>query len=230
VEREHGEKQVPEATQIVDLYHAREHLHDLARLLEFMLLDRKDEWLAARLEDLDYGDIDGICNAARAYPLTGVKKDELDTAWATSRTTRPACATTCSVPAARSSAPAQLSPAARRSSGSVSSSLACIGPSPAPMPSLRSAASRPAGPNTTSGQQHATRPEWPDQPNPLNDLSHLQNWRAPTMTAGCAHRSRLTARPADWLYMLAAVAGLAADSTDQAPAKAARYPARHRNA
>ena len=70
----------PEATQIVDLFHAREHLHDLARLLEFMLCDRKDEWLAARLEDLDYGDIDGICDAARAYPLEGVKKDELDTA------------------------------------------------------------------------------------------------------------------------------------------------------
>ena len=33
-----------------------------------------------RLEDLDYGDIDGICAAARVYPLTGVKKDELDTA------------------------------------------------------------------------------------------------------------------------------------------------------
>jgi hypothetical protein len=70
----------PEATQIVDLFHAREHLHDLARQLEFMLLDRKDQWLAARLEDLDYGDIDGIVAAARAYPLTGVKKDELDTA------------------------------------------------------------------------------------------------------------------------------------------------------
>jgi len=70
----------PEATQIVDLYHAREHLHDLARLLEFMLGDRKDEWLAARLGDLDYGDIGGICKAARAYPLTGIKKDELDTA------------------------------------------------------------------------------------------------------------------------------------------------------
>lgn len=70
----------PEATQIVDLYHAREHLHDLARLLEFMLLDRKDEWLAARLEELDYGDIDGICTAARVYPLTGARKDELDTA------------------------------------------------------------------------------------------------------------------------------------------------------
>ena len=70
----------PEATQIVDLFHAREHIHDLARLLEFMLLDHKDEWLAARMEDLDYGDIDGICAAARIFPLAGVKKDELDTA------------------------------------------------------------------------------------------------------------------------------------------------------
>ena len=64
----------------MDLFHAREHLHDLARSLEFMLLDRKDEWLAARLEDLDYGDIDGICRAARACPLEGIKKDELETA------------------------------------------------------------------------------------------------------------------------------------------------------
>jgi hypothetical protein len=70
----------PEATQIVDLFHAREHLHDLARVLEFILGDRKDDWLTARLEDLDYGDIDGICAAARAYSLAGVKKDELDTA------------------------------------------------------------------------------------------------------------------------------------------------------
>ena len=64
----------------MDLHHAREHLNDLARLLEFMLLDNKQDWLAARMEDLDYGDIDGICKAARAYRLTGIKKDELDTA------------------------------------------------------------------------------------------------------------------------------------------------------
>ena len=70
----------PQATQIVDLYHAREHLHDLTRLLEFMLLDRREEWLAARLEDLDHGDIGGICRAARVYRLTGAKKDDLDTA------------------------------------------------------------------------------------------------------------------------------------------------------
>ena len=68
----------PEATHIVDLYHAREHLHSLTRSLEFMLLDRKDDWLAARLEDLDHGDIDGIEAAVRRYPLEGIKKDEIE--------------------------------------------------------------------------------------------------------------------------------------------------------
>jgi hypothetical protein len=67
----------PGATQVVDLYHAREHLHSLTRSLEFMLGDRKEEWLAARLADLDYGDIDGISAAVRRYPLEGVKKDEV---------------------------------------------------------------------------------------------------------------------------------------------------------
>jgi hypothetical protein len=70
----------PEATCIVDLFHAREHLHDLARKIEFMLGDRKDEWLAGRLEDLDYGYIDGITAATRKYPFEGVKKAEVDTA------------------------------------------------------------------------------------------------------------------------------------------------------
>ncbi|MBO0804241.1 MAG: ISKra4 family transposase, partial [Nocardiopsaceae bacterium] len=68
----------PEATQIVDLYHAREHLHSLARSLEFMLGDHYSEWLQARLEDLDYGYIDGIAAAVRSYPLEGVKKDEAE--------------------------------------------------------------------------------------------------------------------------------------------------------
>lgn len=68
----------PEATQIVDLFHAREHLHSLTRSLEFMLLDRRDEWLAARLADLDYGYIDGIEAAVRRYPLEGARKDEVE--------------------------------------------------------------------------------------------------------------------------------------------------------
>jgi hypothetical protein len=65
---------------VVDLYHAREHLHDLARLLEFMLGDGKDAWLQARLGNLDAGDIDAICSAARVFPLAGKKDTELQTA------------------------------------------------------------------------------------------------------------------------------------------------------
>jgi len=70
----------PEATQIVDLYHAREHLHDLAKLLEFMLGDHKDAWLAARLAELDDGDTEAICAAARTFPLAGNKAAGLQTA------------------------------------------------------------------------------------------------------------------------------------------------------
>jgi hypothetical protein len=70
----------PEATQIVDLYHAREHLHDLARLLEFMLGDRREPWLAARLSELDDGDTAAITAAARTFPLSGRKAADLDTA------------------------------------------------------------------------------------------------------------------------------------------------------
>jgi hypothetical protein len=68
----------PEATCIVDLYHAREHLHSLARSLEFMLLDHYSEWLQARLEDLDYGYIDGIEAAVREFPLEGTRKTETE--------------------------------------------------------------------------------------------------------------------------------------------------------
>jgi hypothetical protein len=68
----------PEATCIVDLYHAREHLYSLTQSLEFMLGDHQEDWLAARLEDLDYGHIDGIQAAVRKYPLEGAKKDEVD--------------------------------------------------------------------------------------------------------------------------------------------------------
>lgn len=70
----------PEATQIVDLYHAREHLHDLARLLAFMLGNHHDDWLAQRLDDLDNGDTDAITAAARVFPLAGAKAEELATA------------------------------------------------------------------------------------------------------------------------------------------------------
>ena len=68
----------PQATQIVDLYHAREHLAGLAEHLAF-ILDDKQAWLNERNDDLDNGDIDAIVTAARAYPLAGVKAGDLDT-------------------------------------------------------------------------------------------------------------------------------------------------------
>ena len=61
----------PEATQIVDLYHAREHLHDLGKLLAFMLGDQHATWVAGRSDELDDGDIEALLSAARAFPLTG---------------------------------------------------------------------------------------------------------------------------------------------------------------
>jgi hypothetical protein len=68
----------PHATCIVDIYHAREHLHDLAAHLAFITPDPA-QWLEARSAELDAGDIPAIIAAARQYPLAGVKADELDT-------------------------------------------------------------------------------------------------------------------------------------------------------
>jgi hypothetical protein len=51
---------LPEATPIVDLYHAREHLHALATGLVGVLGDQHHDWLAARLADLDNGDIETL--------------------------------------------------------------------------------------------------------------------------------------------------------------------------
>ena len=50
-------QRLPAATQIVDHYHAREHLHDLANLLAPILGQDHPAWLTARLADLDAGDI-----------------------------------------------------------------------------------------------------------------------------------------------------------------------------
>jgi hypothetical protein len=58
----------PGATQIVDLYHAREHLHALAALVAPALADPRG-WLDARLADLDRGDVPTLLAATRALAL-----------------------------------------------------------------------------------------------------------------------------------------------------------------
>ncbi len=79
----------PEATQIVDLYHAREHLHELGKMLAFMLGDTSSEWLADRSAELDDGDIDALAAAARVFPLTGIKAADRDKALAYFETNAP---------------------------------------------------------------------------------------------------------------------------------------------
>jgi hypothetical protein len=68
----------PHATHITDIYHAREHLHDLANHLAFITPDPA-QWREDRLAELDTGNIEAIIHAARQYPLEGIKAAELDT-------------------------------------------------------------------------------------------------------------------------------------------------------
>jgi len=70
----------PAATQIVDLYHAREHLHELANLAARLLAGHRDEWLAARLAELDAGDIPALLAAGRDLKFTGSLAGERDKA------------------------------------------------------------------------------------------------------------------------------------------------------
>jgi hypothetical protein len=72
-----AEKLYPHATHIVDIYHAREHLTDLASHLAFITPD-PEQWLASRSEELDAGNIDAVIETATACPLHGVKADDLD--------------------------------------------------------------------------------------------------------------------------------------------------------
>lgn len=71
---------LPEATPIVDLYHAREHLHALASQLAHVLGPDHPAWLEARLADLDAGDIESLVTAARQLDLTGTAAHERDKA------------------------------------------------------------------------------------------------------------------------------------------------------
>jgi hypothetical protein len=67
----------PHATHITDIYHAREHLHDLAAHLAFITPDPA-QWLEDRSAELDAGNTGAIIEAASCYPLDGVKAGELD--------------------------------------------------------------------------------------------------------------------------------------------------------
>ena len=70
-------KLYPQATHITDIYHAREHLTDLAAHLAFITPDPA-QWLADRNAELDAGNVQAIIDAASACPLDGVKATDLE--------------------------------------------------------------------------------------------------------------------------------------------------------
>ncbi len=70
----------PSATHIVDLYHERVHLSDLAKLLACVLGDERAAWLAERKDELDDGDIPAILAAARTLDVPADKTKDIDTA------------------------------------------------------------------------------------------------------------------------------------------------------
>jgi hypothetical protein len=72
----------PEATQIVDLYHAREHVHELATLAARLLRGHRPDWLAQRLDELDTGNIPALLSAGRALKFIGCLAAERDKALA----------------------------------------------------------------------------------------------------------------------------------------------------
>jgi len=66
-----ADQHFPAATQIAGLYHAREHVHDLATLAARLLRDSQPDWLTQRLEELDHGNIPALLAAGRALKFTG---------------------------------------------------------------------------------------------------------------------------------------------------------------
>jgi hypothetical protein len=63
-----ADRDYPQATRIVDWFHAAEHVHDLGRLLEDVVGDRQ-EWVEARLGELYQGDTAAIAWAVGALNL-----------------------------------------------------------------------------------------------------------------------------------------------------------------
>jgi hypothetical protein len=73
-----ADQHFPAATQIVDLYHAREHVHDLATLATRLLRGSHPGWLADRLAELDAGDITALLAAGRDLKFTGALARDRD--------------------------------------------------------------------------------------------------------------------------------------------------------
>ena len=156
-----ADQRFPAATGIVDLFHAREHLHALAEQLAFIVPD-PTTWLDRRLTDLDNGDIEALSAAARLYQLDGPKATDVDKAVTYFETNAHRMRYAHYRKLACSSAPAPSKAAAKPSSVNASNNPACTGPRAAPPESPPCAASTPAAAGTRSARHQTPRPPSPN--------------------------------------------------------------------
>ena len=73
-----ADEHFPEAVQIVDLYHAREHLAEIARMLHPADDAARDAWRDPLAERLSEGDIDAVLAALAALRVRGKRKESVD--------------------------------------------------------------------------------------------------------------------------------------------------------
>ncbi len=73
-----ADEHFPNATQIVDLYHAREHLIDLSKIVYGVGHRNAKQWAALRLAQLDAGEVEAILSSMRRLrPTAANVKEEL---------------------------------------------------------------------------------------------------------------------------------------------------------
>jgi hypothetical protein len=73
-----ADRHFPAATHIVDLYHARQHLHALNRTAAAAVADLGPHWTGQRVGELDDGDIDALLGAFAELELTEPDRADVD--------------------------------------------------------------------------------------------------------------------------------------------------------
>lgn len=72
-----AEEHFPGAIQIVDLYHAREHLTDLSKVIYGPETPKTRQWSSARSAQLDEGDVEAVVSSMRRLRPHGSKAKEV---------------------------------------------------------------------------------------------------------------------------------------------------------
>ena len=151
-----AEEHLPDAVQIVDIFHAKQHIFDVAKAIYGPGGDLAAQWAKARRDELDRrGAIPssplcgGMCPPATRRGKTSTTSPPITNAWPIRRS----AAGDCVSPPASSKAPASPS------SATASSAAACFGPSTAPMPSSPCDAPSSATASTTTGSVKRPKPD-----------------------------------------------------------------------